>query len=230
MRERISSKGIHHTAIFSSQRRSKRAFNKRGIKFGLTLLVGAAALAACSPSTPTLAPTLPALPTLTAASTSAAAPAAPATGLDPCQLIPSQEASALAGASFGTGEEKTEIGGLKMCTYSAQSGNVFTVEAVEAPDLATAQGQEAQFMASLQAQLPQLSTNGMNVTQLPDLANGGIMGEASSSTSLGNISGSAIGFVKGTIFFGFSDIVQGGPAPTSAALQSEATTVIARLP
>ena len=44
-----------------------------------------------------------------------------------------------------------------------------------------------------------------------------------------NVNG-APGFRKGTIFFGFSDLVQGGAAPTSAAMQAQATTVLGRLP
>jgi len=36
--------------------------------------------------------------------------------------------------------------------------------------------------------------------------------------------------LKGAIFFGFSDVVKGGPAPTSAAVQAEATTLLGRLP
>jgi hypothetical protein len=44
------------------------------------------------------------------------------------------------------------------------------------------------------------------------------------------INGSAIGVLKGTIFFGFSDVVMGNAAPSSEALQSEAMTVIGRLP
>jgi hypothetical protein len=44
------------------------------------------------------------------------------------------------------------------------------------------------------------------------------------------INGSAFGFLKGTVFFGFSDLVVGGAAPDEAAMQSEATTVLAELP
>src|SRR5512140_600877 len=158
MREKLSSTGIGHTAISSSQRKLKSGLERNRIAFGLTILVAAAVLAACSPATSTVSPTLPGLSTSTAAAASAtSAPAVPAaasatsapaqaggpasTSLDPCQLITSQEASQLAGASFGAGVESTEVGGLKMCTYGAQTTNVFLVEVIQAADAATAQAQ-----------------------------------------------------------------------------------------
>ncbi len=200
--------------------------------FGLSILLVTGLLAACGASTPTpaslptSASTMPPLPTTLPTS----AGAMPVTGssLDPCQLITSQEASVLAGTTFGEGEAETDTGGTKRCVYGANTTNVFTVEVVQAPDLATVQTAKAQFMAELQASIPQAAANGLVITQLPNLGDGAVMGQANLAAI--NVNGGAIGVTKGTIFFGFSDLVQGGPAPTSQALQAEITKVLGKLP
>lgn len=152
------------------------------------------------------------------------------TQLDPCQLISRQEASTLAGASLGNGVEGTTPGGLKICTYGYQTTNVFTVDVVQAPDVNTAQADKAQFLADIQANLQNLTNQGLNITELPSFADGATMADASVSNGTISVNGRAFGFLKGTIFFGFSDVVVGGAAPSSAAVQSEATTVLGKLP
>jgi hypothetical protein len=181
---------------------------------------------------PTAAPNPSATPNPTIAPTDTSAPqqtAAP-TDLDPCQLIPSQEASSLAGTSFGAGTEGTVPDGGKTCTYGSQTTNIFFVEVVQAPDTATADAAERQFLSDLQANLQQLSSEGLNVTQLPNFADGAVLAQANINAGGMTINGSAIAFRKGTIFFGFSDVAVGNPAPSSTDLQSEATTVLGRLP
>ncbi len=173
----------------------------------------------------TATPTTAFTPTATSVPQQAAS-----TSLDPCQLINSQEASTLAGASFGNGEEGSTSGGLKSCTYGSQTSNVFVVDVVQAPDVETAKADKAQFLADLQAKLQELTSEGLIITDLPNFADGAVMANASINTGQTTINGSAIGFLKGTIFFGFSDLVVGSAAPNSAALQSEATTVLGRLP
>jgi hypothetical protein len=217
--------------------------------FGVSIIAFAALLSACSSSTPTTTsipqqlitsntPIPTAAPSPTVASSPTAAPAASSTplstaiptALDPCQLITSQEASALAGASFGTGTEDTIPGGGKTCTYGSQTTNIFFVEVVQAADEATAEAAQTQFLADLQAKLQELSTEGLNVTQVPDFADGAVSAQANINAGGETINGSAFGFRKGTVFFGFSDVVVGGAAPTSAAMQTQATTVLGRLP
>jgi len=152
------------------------------------------------------------------------------TQLDPCTLISSQEASTLTGASFGNGKEGTTPGGMKMCTYASQTKNVLVVSVIQAPDVETAKADEAQFLADIQANLQQLTNEGMNVTEVPNFADGAVSAEASVNAGGITFNGSAFGFLKGTIFFGFSDIDYGGTTPNSAAMQSEATTVLGKLP
>jgi hypothetical protein len=197
----------------------------------ISVLALAGLLSACSTSTPTVtnvpqqiaatstpAPTVAPIPTTvpsptvtsnpTVAPTDTSTPqlTATATSLDPCQLLPSQEASSLAGTSFGAGTEGTIPGGGKTCTYGSQSKNIFFVEVV------------------------QVSSEGLKVTQLPDFADGAVTAQANLSAGGVNINGSAFAFRKGTIFFGFSDVAVGSAAPDSTALKSEATTVLGRLP
>jgi hypothetical protein len=94
----------------------------------------------------------------------------------------------------------------------------------------TAQAAKADFLATLQASAAQLASGGLNVTQLPAFADGATMGQLNTSLSGIAITGSAIGVLKGTIFFGFSDVVKGAAAPSATAVQTEATTVLGRLP
>jgi len=208
------------------------------------------ALSACSASTSTpnsqatapavIAPQQTVLPTQsftpTATSlpqpTATSAPQQPLanTSLDPCLLIDSQEASSIAGTTFGQGVEGTTPGGLKSCTYGSQTQNVFTVDVAQAPDVNTAKADKDQFLSDLQASAQQLSDQGLKVTQVPNFADGAVIATANISSGGITVNGGAIGFLKGTIFFGFSDLVIGGPAPSTSALQSEAATVLSKLP
>ncbi len=198
----------------------------------ISVLAIAALLSACSAATATPAPTATSVSVPSLAPAEVQQPAAPlvAVALDPCLLVTSQEASALAGTTFAAGKEGSTPEGLKTCTYGSQSINIFTVDVAQAADVTTAQKYKEQFLADLQANLQQLSDQGLNVTQLPNFADGAVLASASISAQGTTFNGSAIGVLKGTIFFGFSDIVVGGAAPSSAALQSEATTVLGRLP
>jgi hypothetical protein len=235
--------GGHRTTITPLHQRLNRSINVTQILFGISVLALAGLLSACSPSTSTPGTPTPTtviasinlpVPTATPAPTSlqkqAAAPPA-IDPLDPCLLIDSQEASAYAGSTFGAGEESTTPdGGGKICTYGSETANVFMVEVAQAPDVATAQADKADFLAMLQAKAQELASGGLNVTELPNFADGATMGQLSLSVKGIPINGSAIGVLKGTIFFGFSDVVKGGAAPSAAAVQAEATTLLGRLP
>jgi hypothetical protein len=198
------------------------------ITLGIFSLAMAGLLSACGAATPTptAAPTAVDTPVPTSAPVQTSAP----TSLDPCTLLTAEEISSLAGTTFGVGEEGTTPGGGKTCTFGAQTTNVFMVEVAQAPDVATAQTYKKQFVADLESRLQQLANAGLNVTELPNFADGAVVGQATINAAGSTIHGSAIGVLKGTIFFGYSDVVVGGPAPTSEALQAEAETVIGRLP
>jgi hypothetical protein len=199
-------------------------------KIGISVLVVAALLAACAAPSPTPAPTPTPEPTPTIAPASPNQQAAATTTLDPCQLITSAEASKLAGASFGAGAESTTSGGGKICTYGANTKNVFMVEVGQAPDVATAKAYQADFLATIQENLARLTSEGLVPTDVPNLGDAAIYAEASFTLPTGTINGSAIGVRKGTIFFGYSDLVADGPAPTRAAMESEAKAVLGKLP
>ncbi len=152
------------------------------------------------------------------------------TSIDPCQLIPSAEASSLAGASFGDGTESTLSGGGRMCTYGSQTTSIFTVEVVQAADVNAAEAAQAQFVSDLNSNMQQISSEGITVTQIPDFADGGITGSVNLNAGGVSIGGSAFGFRKGTIFVGFSSVIMGSPALSTDVMQNEATTVLGRLP
>jgi len=196
------------------------------VRLGLSTLTLAALLAACGASTPAPTPTQASTP----ASTDTPAVTATATSLDPCVLIDSQEASTYTGASFGQGVEETLSGGAKICTYGANTTNVFMVEVAQAKSLDEAKAAKQDFINTLEANVAQLTSEGLKVTELPNFADGATMGELNIALPTGSLSGSAIGVLKGTIFFGFSDEVNGGQAPSASAVQAEATSILARLP
>jgi hypothetical protein len=253
--------GVSQATNSTTYQRPKRDINMVRTTLIVGMLVIAVVLSACSSSAGTNSPTstppsvsvpqhnaapppvntlLPtSVPQNTATPTQALIPTATSvpqqatvnTALDPCNLINSQEASTLTGTSFGNGKEGTTPEGMRMCTYASQTKSVFTVDVIQAPDEATAQAYKAQFLADLQAQLQQLTNEGLNVTELPNFADGAVFADASVNVGAITMNGSAFGVLKGTIFFGFSDIDESGAAtPNSAAMQSEATTVLGKLP
>jgi hypothetical protein len=195
---------------------------------GTLSLAMAALLSACgaATATPTAAPTPLDTPVPTSAPVQTSAP----TALDPCTLLTPEEISSLAGTTFGAGEEGTTPGGGKTCTFGANTANVFMVEVAQAPDVATAQTYKKQFVADLEARSQQLASAGLKVTELPNFADGAVIGTLNLDIAGITINGSAMGVLKGTVFFGYSDVVKGGAAPTTEALQAEAQTVLGRLP
>jgi hypothetical protein len=163
---------------------------------------------------------LPTLPDATAVVTS----------LDPCQLVTAQEASTLAGATFGAGTESTTEGNGRICTYGGQTLNVFEVVVAQAPDVATAQAAETAALAAAQAaaqkQAPGVT---FSQTELANFADGALVVSASAPISGRTLSISGIYVLSGTTFFAIVDAVIGQPPPTSDALQAQAHVVLGRI-
>jgi hypothetical protein len=147
-----------------------------------------------------------------------------APAVDPCQLVPADEASTLAGTSFTAGSERSAQAA-KQCVYGSQTRNVLTVSVIQAASQAQAQAWKQQFLDALRQQ----AGNQLHVTQVPKLADGGVLARAAGSIHGVNLAVSAVAVLKGTIAFGISDVVVGGEAPSDAALLHEARAVVARL-
>ena len=155
--------------------------------------------------------------------------------LDPCQLVTQQEASQLAGTTFAAGKEEAISSASSMCTYGAQTLNVFTVLVAVAPDAATAQADWAQEEAKAQAGVKQLvaEAGGSVSLKAGDITLPGA-DKAATAVATANISGrtlniSAIYVLKGAVFFTFADLVLGKPAPTASAMAAQAETVLTRV-
>jgi hypothetical protein len=204
-----------------------------------TVVLSGLIFAACSSSAATGAPTVTSAPTPTIEPTASVAaetatpelsplagPTGVPTSLDPCQLVTAQEASALSGGSFTAGVESTTSGNGKICTYGGRTLNVFEVIVAQAPDVATAQAGKAEAQAALAKQAPK----GLKFTELPSLADGAAYFSGSVTISGQSIGAGAIYVLKGTIFFGFSDLNFGHAPISAAALQTEAQTILGRLP
>ena len=215
------------------------------------LVLSVVGLAACSSSTATGAPaaTTAVVPSTTVAPASAAPSAAPSatapsaapteapatavpTAIDPCQVIPSQEAGKLAGTTFASGVESTTSGNAKICTYGGSTTNVFMFEVALAPDMATAQADEKSAQAELQSQAAKLASKGLTVTELPNFAPGADAALMGATFSIGGttLGGRGIYVLHGTTFFGFSDLAVGKAPPSVDAVKAEAMAVLGRLP
>jgi hypothetical protein len=210
------------------------------------LIVSIVSVAACSGSaspavsTPAATPLPPASEVASSQPTAVAsqAPAAASfgatavpTSIDPCQLISASEAGQIAGVTFGAGKETTTEGNARICTYGSSTPNIFTVEVAIAPDVATAQAGEAAAQADLKTAADQFGKD-VTITQLPGFAAGADAVLMESTASLGGktLGVRAIYVLRGTTFFGFSDVALDKAPPTADAMKAEATTVLGRLP
>ena len=219
----------------------------------VTAAVVAAALAACSSSgssgTTPPAPQRATEQASAAATASAASPAATsaatspgtvssqsgaATSLDPCQIVPASEASALAGVTYGAGQEEPSGTDGKRCVYGSQTDHVFSVIVGQAATVADADTEWSAERADAQTALTKQVPSGVkfheqtqDVSGLADRAS-----VATGSVSLGgeSIAASAIYLLKGAVFLSFSDVVVGGAAPTATAMEAEAQKALARVP
>jgi Protein of unknown function (DUF3558) len=174
-----------------------------------------------------------------AAATASAAPDAAsssssvATSLDPCQLVTSSEASALAGATFGAGREEKTKGGGRICVYGYQTTNVFTVEVGQDKSTSDAQKQWSKNEAKARSLLQRKVPAGFSVhVQTADVS--GLGDRAATVYSKDNIAGhkfgiSGIYLLKGATFVAFQDLLLGSSPPSTSALQAQARTTLSRV-
>jgi hypothetical protein len=209
----------------------------RSIRIIATTALAVAALAACSTSStpqdksaqavggPVVAATTqsPAPTATTASPTSLPSGPVGANDVDPCQLVTQQEASALTGASFGPGEEEKDSGNAKRCVYGAQTKNVFEVITAEAATAAEAQQYKNAILAQAQQELG-------SVVNLHAVSGIGDAAEQISGSLHGLVNVAGIYVLKGTFGFALVDLVTGHAAPGESAMQTQAQTVVGRLP
>ena len=151
------------------------------------------------------------------ATTGTRQPAAATTTTDPCQLVTAQEASALTGASYGSGTERTTLAG-KTCVYGASTKNVFMVDLF--------QGSSAQ----LQQMRDQVSAEITQGRQITPITVSGLGDEATAYQVTSDVfNGSSIFVLNGTAAIYLVDEVTGSQAPTTAALTATARTALGRL-
>ena len=157
-----------------------------------------------------------------------------ATSLDPCQIVPASEASALAGVTYGAGQEEPSGTDGKRCVYGSQTDHVFSVIVGQAATVTDADAEWSAERADAQTALTKQVPSGVkfheqtqDVSGLADRAS-----VATGSVSLGgeSIAAGAIYLLKGAVFLSFSDVVVGGSAPTATALEAEAGKALARVP
>ena len=151
------------------------------------------------------------------------------TSLEPCVVVPADEASALAGTTFAAGTPSTTSGNGKVCTYTA-TGNVMVVVLGVAPDVATAQGEEQSMKDQLEQGVPGVT---FQLTELPGFQDGVDAAIVTGSETVAGqtFSATAMYMLKGTTFLGISDVVVGaGQAMTSDAITAQAPTFLDRLP
>jgi hypothetical protein len=84
--------------------------------------------------------------------------------------------------------------------------------------------------AAAEAEIQSAAGKGIQFTELPSFADGAAYTTGSYTISGQKFNVAAFYALKGTIFFGFSDLALNTPPPTVAAMQAEAETVLGRLP
>lgn len=178
-------------------------------------------------STPTPAATAVPTPTPTLAT-------AVPTSFDPCQIVTSSEASAIAGVTYGPGLEKTNSGNGKECVYGSETTDVFTVGVAVAADAATADAdwatEEAEAKAAFAKAVPPGITLAYNISDTTIAgADRAAEGTISAKVETETIAGCFIYLLKGPVFVNFGDLTVGHAAPAVSALESEADTVVGRI-
>ena len=187
---------------------------------------------ASTAATPTTAPTATPTPTTEASGSATAEPTGLAGAPDPCAMVTSAEASALAGVTFGPGKEDTTTGNGRICTYGAGTLHIVTVSTALAADAATAKAEEADFKTKLEQGAAQAGADlKVNVTELPSWQPGVDAALVSGGVTISSVSiaASAMYLLKGTTFVGFSCLGLGTAAPSNAALEAQGMTVLGRI-
>jgi hypothetical protein len=201
----------------------------KSILIAVTAASLAVTMSACKPSGKAAAGNKPQNVPLASASPSPKGTPAPTgtanTTLDPCALVTAAEASALTGASYGPGKLEVDSSAARRCIYGAQTKNVFTVIVAQATSVAQAQAVKDQMRAQAEQALSGQPVNLNKVSGVGDDAE-----SISASFAQYGISLSGLYVLKGTVGFALVDLVVGAPAPTVAALTTQAQTVIGRLP
>ena len=223
-----------------SSNKAKTALPKTQVSILATASSTAPAPATTTPASATPTPLPPPAPVSSASPTpspSASEPASPTgsaspTNLDPCQLVTQDEASTIAGATFGPGEEQLTDGGGKICVYGSETTNVFTVEVAQT-DAATASAEWTVELARTEATIESRLPPGVHVNF--DASNAaGIGDEAAVLTGSETIVGKPINFsgiyvLSGGTFFLIGDLVVGKASPAVSPIEDQARTVLTRI-
>ncbi len=180
--------------------------------------------AATPSSVPTPAPSAPAS-TGPSSSANAEATAVP-TSLDPCTIIPNATVNAMAGTTFPAGTESVTSGQGRICTYGARTTDVFMVIVGQAPDPATAKAWEA----NAQAGLAKAAGKGFTFTEDATIGDGAVYSKQGVTISGASFSGSALYFLKGNDFVGFSQVELGPNSMTTSVMIAEAKAIVSKLP
>jgi Protein of unknown function (DUF3558) len=203
----------------------------RWIKMAATSALLATTLAACSSSsgngtgstTSAAPPTSEATTSEPVATSPAASPSLVATSIDPCDLLTQQEASQLVGSPVTPGKEE-DLGKGKACVYGG-TPNVVTVNVVQVASAAQAQAGKDDLIAQAEQQFK----GSVDVTKVPDFADGGAELQGSATVGTATLSASALYAVSGSIGFGFSVVALNHPAPDNAALLEVGNVMLGRL-
>jgi hypothetical protein len=159
-----------------------------------------------------------------------AGPSAVATSIDPCQLVTADEVAALTGSQFGPPSSTTAENNSRICDYG-QEGLGFDVVVVQAPDAATAKQQEPAFKAQLEKTATDAGIPNIKLTELPNFEPGVdaalLRGTTINGTPFGGVAFYAL---KGPVLLALSELTQGSPSTSDAAIEAEAKIALGRIP
>jgi hypothetical protein len=143
-------------------------------------------------------------------------------------MVTSAEAGALTGGSMGPGKKASDA---SLCTYSSPTGHI-SVQTARGTSVAEAQA----YWVQQQAQLPKLlqevaSVPGIALHVTPVAGFGDRAALISEKASLSGVTLIVTGMylLKGATFTGFEVMELNHPAPSTAAVEAEAKTVLGRM-
>ena len=202
-------------------------------------LVSVLALAACGSSStpgpsqavviqppPVSSPTAAATAAESAQPSESAEPSEPTavpTAIDPCTLVTSDEASAFTGATYGAGKESETPGHLKQCIYGSQTPDVFEVDVLQAPDVATAQA----AAAAAEAEAKSKAGAKLTIDDISGIGDKAVFAHGGNGNPIG-VAGMYV--LTGPTFYAITDVAVGKDTPSEADFATLATTILGRLP
>jgi hypothetical protein len=184
-------------------------------------------LTGCASNTPAPAPapTSPTQATTQPATTPAPTGAGAALNLDPCKLVTAQQASALTGGNYSSGQAETDSSSSKRCLYGPNTPNYLIVVVVQGSSPAEAQSYKDALKAEAQAAL---QGQPVTMTQLSGVGDDAV--SLSANLMGGKVQLNGVYALKGAVGVALIHTAVSYPVVAMPKLIAQMQTVLGSLP